>query len=72
MSERFTMVYAESFPEQGVRKEWKLSGRNLMRMSSGLLKSYQVIELMRSDQMANALRKSNEYVRMEQEMPTKQ
>ena len=44
----------------------------LMRMSTGLLKSYQVIELMRSDQMADALRKSNEYVRMEQEMATKQ
>jgi uncharacterized protein with GYD domain len=44
----------------------------LMRMSTGLLKSYQVIELMRSDQMADALKKSNEYVRMEQEMATKQ
>jgi uncharacterized protein with GYD domain len=43
----------------------------LMRMSTGLLKSYQVIELMRSDQMADALRKSNEYIRMEQEMATK-
>jgi uncharacterized protein with GYD domain len=38
----------------------------LMRMPTGLLKSYSVVELMPSDQMADALRKSNELKLLEQ------
>ena len=37
----------------------------LMRLPTGLLKSYQVIELMPSAQMARALRKSGEFIQKE-------
>ena len=40
----------------------------LMRMPTGLLKSYQVIELMPSAQMARALRKSNELIQIEKDL----
>lgn len=37
----------------------------LMRLPTGLLSSYQVIELMPSDQMSRALRKSKEFIELE-------
>ena len=40
----------------------------LMRLPAGLLKSYQVIELMPSAQMARALRKSNEFIQKEKDL----
>ena len=40
----------------------------LMRLPSGLLESYEVIELMPSDQMTNALKRSKEYIEMEKEL----
>ena len=40
----------------------------LMRLPSGLLNSYTVIELMPSDQMTNALKRSKEYMEMEKEL----
>ena len=40
----------------------------LMRLPSGLLSSYKVIELMPSDQMTNALKRSKMFVEMEQEL----
>ena len=39
----------------------------LMRLPTGLLKSYQVIELMPSAQMAQALRRSAEFIELEKE-----
>ena len=40
----------------------------LMRLPSGLLNSYQVIELMPSDQMSKALKRSAEFVQMEKDL----
>jgi uncharacterized protein with GYD domain len=40
----------------------------LMRLPTGLLNSYQVIELMPSAQMASALRKSKEFIQKERNM----
>lgn len=40
----------------------------LMRLPTGLLNSYQVIELMPSDQMAEALRKSGEFIELEKKL----
>ena len=40
----------------------------LMRLPTGLLKSYEVIELMPSSQMARALRKSNELIQIEKDL----
>ena len=39
----------------------------LMRLPSGLLNSYQVIELMPSDQMSAALKKSKEFLALEKQ-----
>ena len=40
----------------------------LMRLPTGLLSSYEIIELMPSDQMTNALKRSKELIEMEQEL----
>ncbi len=40
----------------------------LMRMPSGLLNSYTIIELMPSDQMAEALKRSAEFIQMEKDL----
>ena len=40
----------------------------LMRLPTGLLKSYQVIELMPSADMARALRRSSEFIELEQSL----
>ena len=40
----------------------------LMRLPTGLLNSYQVTELMPSEQMAGALRRSAEFIRIEKEL----
>jgi uncharacterized protein with GYD domain len=40
----------------------------LMRLPSGLLNSYQVIELMPSSQMVNALKKSREFLELEKDL----
>ncbi len=40
----------------------------LMRLPTGLLKSYQVIELMPSARMSNALRRSREFIESEKKM----
>jgi len=43
----------------------------LMRMPTGLLKSYEIIELMDSAQMVEAMKKSNELVEFEKSMSRK-
>lgn len=40
----------------------------LMRLPAGLLNSYQVIELMPSDQMSEALKRSQEFINLEKEL----
>lgn len=40
----------------------------VMRLPSGLLNSYQIIELMPSDQMSAALRKSAEFIQKEKDL----
>lgn len=40
----------------------------LMRLPSGLLNSYQVIELMSSAQMSEALKRSKEFIELEKEL----
>jgi uncharacterized protein with GYD domain len=40
----------------------------LMRLPAGLLNSYQVIELMPSDQMSEALKRSAEFIQMEKNL----
>jgi len=40
----------------------------LMRLPSGLLNSYQMIELMSSNEMSNALKKSKELIELEKKM----
>jgi len=40
----------------------------LMRMPTGLLKSYEITELMDSAQMVEAMKKSNEFTELEKSM----
>ena len=40
----------------------------LMRLPTGMLNSYKIIELMPSDQMAEALKRSAEFIRMEKDL----
>lgn len=40
----------------------------VMRLPSGLLSSYKIIELMPSNQMSDALRRSKEFLKMEKEL----